>query len=112
MLTIPYRPAITAATPHVVAESALAAANGAEATIGQLSIFAGPALAALILAVGSPALAIVVNAATFAVAAASSPRRATSAAGRQPTRNVARGVRRSAGSRGWRVLRRRRGRRR
>ena len=68
-LTTPYRPALAAATPHVVPESLLAAANGAEATVGQLMWFAGPALATLILTIGSAWIAIAVNAATFAAAA-------------------------------------------
>ena len=70
LLDHPLPPGDHGPTPHVVAESALAAANGAEATVGQLSIFAGPALAALVLAAGSPALVILVNAVTFAAAAA------------------------------------------
>lgn len=69
LLTVPYRPALAAATPQVVPESALAAANGAEAVVGQITVFAGPALAGLILAVSSAAVAIVVNAVTFVVAA-------------------------------------------
>lgn len=69
MLTVPYRPALAAATPFVVPESALAAANGAEAVVGQLTVFAGPALATLILEVGSAAAAMIVNAATFILAA-------------------------------------------
>jgi MFS family permease len=68
-LTTPYRPALAAATPYVVPESLLAAANGAEATVGQLMWFAGPALATLILTIGSASIAMAVNAATFVVAA-------------------------------------------
>ena len=68
-LTVPYRPALAAATPHVVPESALAAANGAEAVVGQVTVFVGPALAGIILAVSSASVAIVVNAVTFLAAA-------------------------------------------
>jgi class 3 adenylate cyclase/CHASE2 domain-containing sensor protein len=69
VLTVPYRPAVAAATPRVVPESALAAANGAEAVVGQVTVFVGPALAGIILAVSSASVAIVVNAATFLFAA-------------------------------------------
>ena len=68
-LTVPYRPAIVAATPRVVPECALAAANAAEAMIGQLTIFIGPAVAALLLIAASPAVAIAVNGSTFLVSA-------------------------------------------
>ena len=69
LLTVPYRPAVIAATPRVVAEPALAAANAAEAMVGQLTVFIGPALAALLLTVSSPAAAIAANGGTFVVSA-------------------------------------------
>jgi predicted MFS family arabinose efflux permease len=68
-MTVPYRPAIVAATPRVVSEGALAAANAAEAMIGQLTIFIGPAIAAVLLMATSPAVAIAVNGSTFLVSA-------------------------------------------
>ena len=66
----PYRPAVAAATPHVVGEDDLAAANAVEGVVGQLSLFVGPALGALLLAVTSPATSFLVNALTFVVSAA------------------------------------------
>jgi MFS family permease len=69
VLTVPYRSAAVAATPHVVDEDDLAAANAAEGVIGQVAFFAGPALGALVVAVADPAVAFAVNGATFAVSA-------------------------------------------
>ncbi len=69
VLTVPYRPALAAATPYVVPTTALAAANGAEAIAGQLTVFAGPALATVLITIGSPSLAIALNALTFVVSA-------------------------------------------
>ena len=50
VLTVPYRAAAVAATPHVVAEDDLAAANAAESVIAQFAFFVGPALGALVVA--------------------------------------------------------------
>jgi MFS family permease len=63
------RPAVVAATPRVVGEEDLAAANALETVIAQLSVFAGPALASFLIEVSSVELALVFNAVTFAVSA-------------------------------------------
>ena len=68
-LTTPYRPAAVAATPLLVPESDLAVANAAEATIGQLAWFVGPAVGAALVSWAGPELAFVVNGGTFAVSA-------------------------------------------
>jgi MFS family permease len=64
-----YRPAIAAATPQVVDEKSLAAANAAESVVGQVTWFLGPAIGSLVLSVSSPAWAFVVNGGTFLVSA-------------------------------------------
>lgn len=69
LMSVPYRTAAAAATPFLVPEDDLAAANAAESVTLQLAFFAGPALGALVLAVSGAALAFVANAATFLVAA-------------------------------------------
>jgi MFS family permease len=69
LLGIAYRPAIAAATPQVVDERSLAAANAAEGAAGQITWFLGPAIGALVLALSTPAWAFVVNGATFVVSA-------------------------------------------
>ena len=68
-LTTAYRPAAVAATPLLVPESDLAAANAAEATVGQLAWFIGPAVGAARCRGRRPEPAFVVNGATFAVSA-------------------------------------------
>jgi MFS family permease len=64
-----YRPSIVASTPHVVGEDDLAAANAIEAIVNQVAIFVGPAIAAVIIAVGSTEAAFAFNGLTFAVSA-------------------------------------------
>jgi predicted MFS family arabinose efflux permease len=66
----PYNPAVGALIPQVVSEDGLAAANALNATIDNLVIFIGPAMGAVLLLVGGPALAIAVNALSFGIAAA------------------------------------------
>jgi predicted MFS family arabinose efflux permease len=66
----PYRPALVAATPALVHEDDLAAANAAESVVGQVAYFLGPALGGLIVAVGGAAVAFAANAVTFVVSAA------------------------------------------
>jgi MFS family permease len=66
-LTTPYRPAGVAATPLLVSEDDLAAANAAEASVGQIAWFAGPALGAALVALSGPELAFGANAVTFAL---------------------------------------------
>lgn len=68
-LSTPYRPAAVAVTPLLVAEDDLAAANAAEASVGQLAWFAGPAIGAAIVAVSGPEVAFFVNGATFVASA-------------------------------------------
>jgi predicted MFS family arabinose efflux permease len=65
-----YRPAVVAATPGIVGESDLAAANALESVCNQVTLFIGPALASLLLTIGSPQLALGFNAVTFLLAAA------------------------------------------
>jgi CRP-like cAMP-binding protein/predicted MFS family arabinose efflux permease len=64
-LTTPYRPAAIAATPLLVGEDDLAAANAAEASVSQLAWFIGPALGAAIVVGFEPAAAFFVNGVTF-----------------------------------------------
>jgi MFS family permease len=63
-------PSVAASTPRLVGDAGLQRANAARAAIGQGAIVAGPALGALVLAVSSPAVAILANAATFLASAA------------------------------------------
>ena len=64
-----YNPAVAALIPEVVPEEDLAAANAASGTIDNVVIILGPAIGAVLLVAGGPALAVAINAATFAVAA-------------------------------------------
>ncbi len=52
------RPAIVAATPRVVGEEDLAAADALETVIAQLTVFVGPALATLLIEVASIEVAL------------------------------------------------------
>jgi MFS family permease len=65
----PYRPASGALTPEIVDESELAAANGVYATLESLTIVLGPAFGGLLLLAGAHVLGVVINAATFVIAA-------------------------------------------
>jgi len=65
----PYNPAVAALVPQVVGEDDLAAANALNGTIDNLVIFVGPAIGGVLLLAGGPALAIMVNALSFGVAA-------------------------------------------
>lgn len=69
LATIPYRPAVAAATVSVLPESSLAAGNAAEAIVNQLAVFVGPAVAAALLTGGSAELAVLVDALSFGVSA-------------------------------------------
>jgi MFS family permease len=69
VLTLPYRAATVAATPHVVDEDDLAAANAAEGVVGQVAFFVGPALGWLVVGLTDPGTAFAVNGITFAVSA-------------------------------------------
>ena len=69
VLSVPYRAAAVAATPNVVDEDDLAAANAAESVAGLVCSFVGPALGGLVVATAGPAPAFAVNALTFLVSA-------------------------------------------
>jgi MFS family permease len=62
--------AVAASVPRLVAPENLQRANALRAAIGQGAIVAGPALGAIVLAVSSPAAAILANALTFLASAA------------------------------------------
>ncbi len=64
-----YSPAVAALIPQVVSEDTLAAANALNATIDNVVVVVGPAVGAALLLAGGPALAIALNALSFAVAA-------------------------------------------
>lgn len=63
-------PSVAASTPRLVADGELQRANAARAAVGQAAVVAGPALGSLLLAICSPALVILLNAASFLVSAA------------------------------------------
>lgn len=63
-----YEPAAQALVPAVVAEKDLVAANGLFGVVDNLAVVAGPALGGLFLLTGRPALGLLFNAGTFAVA--------------------------------------------
>jgi MFS family permease len=64
-----YPPAAAATLPRLVDDADLPAATAARSVIQSVSIIAGPAGGALLLLLGSPATAFLINAATFAVSA-------------------------------------------
>ncbi len=96
-----YNPAVAALIPQVVGEEDLAAANALNATVDNVVVVAGPAVGAGLLLAGGPALAIAVNALSFAVAAImvpalsvrSRPSDVTSGGAAGPLRQVADGFR-------------------
>jgi predicted MFS family arabinose efflux permease len=63
-------PSVAASTPQLVDAQDLQRATALRAGIGQGAIVVGPALGAVVLAVSDPALAILLNAGSFAVSAA------------------------------------------
>ena len=63
-------PSVAVTTARLVSSDELQRATAWRAGIGQASIVVGPALGALVLAIASPTVAIVLNALTFVVAAA------------------------------------------
>ena len=67
---VPYFPAVSAATPALVGEEDLTAANSITATVANLTLALGPAVGGVLLAIGSPAVAFAVNGATFLGSAA------------------------------------------
>ncbi len=62
-------PAVGATVPTLVPEGQLVAANALQSTIDNLVVILGPAIGAVLLLAGSPAIVFFVNAATFGVAA-------------------------------------------
>lgn len=66
----PYRPASGALTPDVVGEKDLVAANSLFSTLESLTVVLGPAAGGLLLLTGEPVTGVIVNAASFVVAAA------------------------------------------
>jgi len=64
-----YNPSVAAVIPQVTREDDLAAANALSGTIDNIVIVLGPAIGAGLLVAGGPALAILVNAISFGVAA-------------------------------------------
>jgi MFS family permease len=83
----PYPAAVAASLPRLVDDADLPAANALRATISSAAIVAGPALGALILLAGSPALAFAANGLSFAASAllvATLPAAALSAAATAP----------------------------
>jgi len=64
---IAYPPSVAAVTPRLVDADDLAAANGARGTIAPACVALGPALGAVLLLIGPPAVAFAVNAVTFIV---------------------------------------------
>lgn len=92
----PYLPSVSAVTPQLVADADLPGANAARSAVTGASIVAGPALGGILLLLGSPALAFLLNAATFGLAALATvaiPRAAfrTAGHGQRPT-GLLRGV--------------------
>jgi MFS family permease len=64
-----YNPAVSALIPQVAGERELTAANALNGTIENVTVMAGPAIGAGLLALGSPAFVFAVNAGSFAVSA-------------------------------------------
>lgn len=64
-----FLPAANAATPAIVGEDHLAAANSLESIVENVALVAGPAMAAGVLLLGPPAVSFVLNAVSFAYAA-------------------------------------------
>ena len=64
-----YDPAARAATPAVVGEDHLAAANSLQSVTENLSLVLGPAIGGLLLLLGPPAVVFALNAASFGVSA-------------------------------------------
>jgi MFS family permease len=65
----PYLPCVSAATPRLVPDADLPGANAARSAVAGAAIIAGPALGGVLLLLGSPALAFLLNAATFGLSA-------------------------------------------
>jgi MFS family permease len=66
----PYLACVAATTPRLVRDGDLPGANAARSAVAGLGIIVGPAIGGVLLLLGSPAAAFVVNAVTFGAAAA------------------------------------------
>ena len=65
----PYLPCVAATTPRLVDGADLPGANAARSAVNGIAIIAGPALGGVLLLLGSPGLAFLLNAVTFGLAA-------------------------------------------
>ena len=65
----PYQPAAGALTPEVVGERDLAAANSLFSALENLVVVAGPGIGGLLLLTGRPVISVVINAASYLIAA-------------------------------------------
>jgi hypothetical protein len=65
----PYQPAAGALTPEVVGEKDLAAANSMFSALENLVVVVGPAIGGLLLLTGRPVISVVINAASYLIAA-------------------------------------------
>lgn len=65
----PYLPCVAAITPRLVDDADLPGANAARSAVNGLGIVAGPALGGVLLLLGSPALAFLLNAVTLGLSA-------------------------------------------
>ena len=65
VFSVAYSPCVNAAIPRMVSEDDLSAVNTLSATVTNLSYALGPALGGLMLIIGSPTAAFVVNGVTF-----------------------------------------------
>ena len=66
----PYQPAAGALTPEVVGEKDLAAANSIFSALENLVVVVGPGIGGLLLLTGRPVISVVINAASYLIAAA------------------------------------------
>jgi MFS family permease len=65
----PFLPSASAVTPRLVPDADLPGANAARSAVTGLGIIVGPALGGVLLLLGTPVLAFVLNASTFGVSA-------------------------------------------
>ena len=65
----PYGPCTAATTPRLVPAADLPGANAARSAVGMAAIAAGPVVGAVLLLLGEPAAAFILNAGTFALSA-------------------------------------------
>jgi len=98
VISTTYNPATAAMVPQLLGEEDLAAGNALLETINNIAIIAGPAVGAIVLALGSPAVVMGIDSVTFLISAAlvsrvgvrSVPTDVTRDGG--PFRQIARGV--------------------